>query len=461
MEFSDPPSDLLVEILARLPSSKAAIRLKLVCKSWCSLISSHYFITVFNHRRHDPIHRSSSSRGCFIFESAFDRRCLSMVRWGYHDAVGDFHRPDFSFLPCPQISISLMGSCGDLILCSTRTSPSCLFQPIFYYVCNLLTKQWAALPPAPEFQSQPRRNVLFSTGFLCVLAPCSLCSSSSSQCVVGHNNNNNNFMVVRICCYPVNSIQPQSKFTVQLFSSEEGEWKSVVVLSPRAVSLRVRSSATLVSYKGMLHWLVSGFVLVYDPYNCPEIFYRVIDTPNIIVGAVEQRFQTIGLFQDHLRITHVWSSLFYVWELEDYNMGKWSLVHTISRTERPRLGPLLNEPDHLPHLDPIVNLDPKIRDTGFVYSDGSAFYWTNSGWSVANGIVHWITHQWWPTPVPPLTACTIQYNENAIGIHIKKYCGGDQKRIRKLSGKHVTLQMMMKGMDDTDIEVRETCTVSL
>ncbi|XP_031116808.1 uncharacterized protein LOC116020475 [Ipomoea triloba] len=425
MEFSDPKSDLLVEILARLPSSKAAIRLKLVCKSWCSLISSHYFITVFNHRRHDPIHRSSSSPGCFIFQSAIDR-CLSMVRWGYHDAVGDFHRPDFSFLPCPQSSIRLNASCGDLILCSTRNSTSHLFQPVFYYVCNMLTKQWAALPPAPQLQLERTTYVTFSTGFLFVPAPCSLCSP---QCVVGHNNNN--FMVVRICVDPVTSIRPTSKLTVQLFSSEEGEWRSVVVSSPRAVSFRVRSSATLVSYKGMLHWLVSGFVLVYDPYNCLEKFCRVIDTPtDIIDGVVEHRFQTIGLFRDRLHVTQVSSSLFCIWELEDYNMGKWSLVHKISCTASPRLRvfPVRDEPNHLPHLDPIVNLHPKIRETGFFYNDGSAFYWTNSGWSVANGIVHWITDQGWPTPVPSLTAGTIQNNadnENAIGIHSKKVKDGD------------------------------------
>nr|GLL38933.1 F-box protein At5g49610-like [Ipomoea trifida] len=408
MEFSDPPSDLLVEILARLPSSRAVIQLKLVCKSWCSLISSHYFITVFNHRRHDPIHPSSS--GCFIFQSGFERRLL-MVRWGYHDLPGDFHRPDFSFLPCPQSSIRLMGSCADLILCSTRTSPSCLFQPIFYYVCNLLTKQWVALPPSPQFQLQ---SVSFSVGFLCVPAPCSLCSSSS-QCVLGHNNNNN-FMVVRICvALPVTSIQPQSDFIVQLFSSEEGEWKSVVVSSPRAVSFTVRSSATLVSYKGMLHWLISGFILVYDPYNCPRRFCRVIDTP---IG-IEDRFQTIGLFQDRLRLTHVWSFLLHIWELEDYNMGEWSLVHKINCTAIPRL-PVLPVRDKPDHLDPIVNLDPEIRETGFCYPDRIVFYWTNSGWSVANGIVHWISDQGWPTPVPPLTARTIQNNENAIGIHSKK-----------------------------------------
>ncbi|XP_031115601.1 uncharacterized protein LOC116019503 isoform X2 [Ipomoea triloba] len=221
-------------------------------------------------------------------------------------------------------------------------------------------------------------------------------------------------MVVRICVIPVPLIHPQFDFKAHLFSSEKGEWKSVVISSPRAIRFRVRYSATLVPYKGMLHWLISGVVLVYDPYNCPETFCRVIDTPadidNMMAGVSEreQRFRTMGLFQDRLRVTHVWRSVYYIWELEDYNMGKWSLVHKIS-CRATAISGLWSLPNHPP------NLDPKTRDTGFSYIDGNTFCWTNSSvWWIAKGMVHWIPHQCWPTPVPPLTACTIQNNENTF-----------------------------------------------
>nr|GMD55165.1 putative F-box/kelch-repeat protein At1g15680 [Ipomoea batatas] len=407
MKFSDPSDfsifnnldeGLLVEILARLPSSRTAIQLKLVCKSWCSLISSRYFVTVFNHLRHDLIHpsSSSSSSGCFIFQSPVDPN-WRMLRWGYthpHDAAaGDFHSPDFSFLPCPQRSIRLNASCADLILCSTLNSTSHIFQPVFYYVCNMLTKQWAALPPAPQLQLERTTDVTFSTGILFVPAPCSLCSP---QCVVGQNYGNN-FMVARIGVIPATLIHPQFEFKAQLFSSEEGEWKSVVISSPRAIRFRANNFATLVPYKGMLHWLVSGCVLVYDPYNCPERFCRVIDTP-AGVAEREQRPRTIGLFQDRLRLTHVWGFIYYIWELEDYNMGKWSLVHKISCRATPISG-VWTLPNHPP------DLDPNTRDTGFLYIDGNTVCWTHSSqWWIAKGIVHLITHPCWPTPVPPLTA---------------------------------------------------------
>nr|GMD86696.1 F-box protein At5g49610-like [Ipomoea batatas] len=115
--FSNLGENLLFEILSRLPS-RAAIRLKLVCKSWCSLISSHYFITLFNHRRHytslPPIHHPYSPLSGFIFQSQFGISC------GYtftHHHDGDFRRLDLSFLPCPQgATIELKASCADLIL---------------------------------------------------------------------------------------------------------------------------------------------------------------------------------------------------------------------------------------------------------------------------------------------------------------------------------------------------------
>nr|GMD56894.1 F-box protein At5g49610-like [Ipomoea batatas] len=139
------------------------------------------------------------------------------------------------------------------------------------------------------------------------------------------------------------------------------EWKSLVVSSPRPIFARflVPSTCFLVSYKGMLHMLLANYILVYDPYNCPEKFCRVIDMPTDVED--EKCFtRTLGLSQNRLCVT-----------------CRKDLVHP--------------------------NLDPKIKDTGFAIKDGTYFYWINSsGWSAFRGIVHSITQQWWATPVPPL-----------------------------------------------------------
>nr|GMD89683.1 F-box protein At5g49610-like [Ipomoea batatas] len=347
--FSNLGENLLIEILCRLPS-RAAIRLKLVCKNWCSLISSHYFITLFNHRRHDkslpPIHSPSSG---FIFQPHIGlfRFVSSEYSYTYTHRDG-FRRLDLSFLPCPQgATIELKASCGDLVLCSTTIS--------HFYVCNLLTKQWAALPPAPQFQFT--QGVKMEYGFLCLPAPCSLCT----QCV---DNSRYNFVVVRFCVYPGWC----SEFQVHLFSSREGQWKTLVVPSLRPIMFRYRTYVSLVPYKGMLHWLVSNFILVYDPYNCPEKFSRLINMPtHIRTGAL-----AIRIFQDRLRVTCIGGRglefpIHYIWELEDYNMGKWNLVHKIDAKRIPRLSNIQD-----------ADLDPKIRKTGFHLDDKSYFYWTDS-----------------------------------------------------------------------------------
>ncbi|XP_062151893.1 F-box/kelch-repeat protein At3g23880-like [Alnus glutinosa] len=66
-EMSDfLPSEVLVDILIRLPV-KSLVRLRCVCKDWCSLISSNTFITTHTHtNRHD----NNNSRGLLLFRYA-------------------------------------------------------------------------------------------------------------------------------------------------------------------------------------------------------------------------------------------------------------------------------------------------------------------------------------------------------------------------------------------------------
>ncbi|GAB4831207.1 hypothetical protein Ancab_005217 [Ancistrocladus abbreviatus] len=85
-----------------------------------------------------------------------------------------------SFLPCynltsnsnqqqwQPVEVEIVGSCDDLLLCS-YSNPD---YQIIYYICNLLTRQWVELPPAPD------GSLLADVGFVCDLLPCSLCDSN-------------------------------------------------------------------------------------------------------------------------------------------------------------------------------------------------------------------------------------------------------------------------------------------
>lgn len=324
---------------------------------------------------------------------------LPVVRCGntrHGDGFCGLRRFDLGFLPGPRCKFELKASCADLSLCSKNDSS----KTVVFYVCNLRTKQWVALPPAPHFQED-------AIGFLCVPAPCSLCYPGR-ECL---DNSHCKFMVVRIC------ILPLSQYKVQLFSSEEGQWKTCVVSSPRTFCHGKKSCKVLVPYKGMLHWLISDCVLVFDPYNAPESLSRVIDLPPSPTNILHPYMQCLGVCQDRLRVSLQYNAYplqdpgYDIWELKDYNMGEWSLV--------PKF--------YTKDLDLICLHDHFIiQKKGYVQPDGHFVYMSKfSIWicNLQNGRydhqfelidlcpgqvelifshqnVHPITDQWWPTPVP-------------------------------------------------------------
>lgn len=310
----------LIEILARLPC-RTAVRLKLVCKRWYSIISSPFFVAFFNHRRHDPslppVHDPdlSSSRLVIQFGSYggyflhYDRALLVPHPVMVHRWL------DFSFLPCPNKNrIAVKASCNDLLLCSYSQLQTP--QPLHtdFYVCNLQTQQWISLPPIDH----PLDNYVF--GLLCVPSPCSLCHHQG-----GMDNSRCNFFAMRI--HPPLDAMPSTQIKFDLFSSQEGEWKNYVVSSPLALP-NYHLVHHIVPFKGMLHWLNYPYIVVFDHCNAPGKISRIIDIQ--IDSGTAPSIRSFGVCCGRLRLAHSTMSQSPVyeclWELEDYETGKWSLV---------------------------------------------------------------------------------------------------------------------------------------
>ncbi|VFQ87793.1 unnamed protein product [Cuscuta campestris] len=393
---------LLIDILSRLPC-RAAAQFKSVCKRWNSLISSDYFVRLFNHRRHDP--ESSAYTLVFVFHRPipyyrFEDDCGPVARCSSGGAVLRVDKLDLSFLPPrPPSKIAVNASCDDLILCSSDEEP----KP--FYVCNLRTRQWVDLPPVDI--PYPFAND-YLVGFLCNPPPCSLCLGVKG----GVDINKLEFMVVLIRhqIYRrrrslINSGNGVSHIQVLLFSSEEGQWKSLTVSSPSRNLYGLEAvEGNVVPYKGKLHWLNYNDILVYDPYNDPTKLSRVIEMDFDHFDRV-----SLGVFQNRLRVASTTVNenpiCHCVWELEDYEMEKWRLVHELENTSRN---------------SPII----------FMFHDGNALCWENEGsrvWlfnfqSVGVGqdhkyelvppgldhllcevYVHQIADHWWPTPLSSLS----------------------------------------------------------
>ncbi|XP_019163491.1 PREDICTED: putative F-box protein At3g23950 [Ipomoea nil] len=320
-------NELVCEILVRLPTT-AAVRFQSVCKLWYSLISSPYFIARFRHHHNHtdddvqpsrivfrfayPCNCTRHSGGCNQCHSHFQiiSNSSSLLRKVYGESAFRL-----SYLPCLPKQLRLEGSFADLILCS------CLItNKIDYYVSNPLTRQWIALPPA----AYDCLVQYVSIGFL----------------YVEDASHHNKFMVVRLRTWCSTASTPCSWFKAQVFSSENWQWRSLVVSSPLSLNHH-RGRNPLVAYRGMLHWLNSDCIVVYDPLNTPERFSRVIGLPfsiQIYPSEIYRNNYCFGVSQGCLRVVKVVSDEYIigpildVWELEDYDSGLWNLVHKVHLT---------------------------------------------------------------------------------------------------------------------------------
>nr|GLL31010.1 putative F-box/kelch-repeat protein At1g15680 isoform X1 [Ipomoea trifida] len=338
--------ELVGEILVRLPTT-AAVRFKAVCKRWYSLISSPYFIARFRDHHTDSdtddVHSSLVFRNCphyngaacnqchchiQIISNTFFNTCSSRKVYGeriihliylpcyphnsnYYQLEGSFADSIFPHNSNSNSNYRLEGSFADLILCSCINT---FANKVDYYVSNPLTRQWIALPPLANEAG------IVSIGFLCV-----------EDTDTSHHNK---FMVVRLCLGNLEDVStPRSQFKVQIFSSENWQWRTLVVSSPLAL-MRYRWRAPLVAYRGMLHWLNGDCIVVYDPLNTPETFSRVIHLPIQTHYFKIYKYNCFGVSQGRLRVAEVSDEhsiypILDVWELEDYDSGSWILVHKV------------------------------------------------------------------------------------------------------------------------------------
>ncbi|PRQ35543.1 putative six-bladed beta-propeller, TolB [Rosa chinensis] len=137
----------------------------------------------------------------------------------------------------------VVGTCNDLVLCcQTRHDQD----QLDFYICNPCTRQWIALPPTT------RRCTNVPVGFICDRYYEENSTSGTNSTV--NIKKDYRCKVVRILPHDLsedNYFTHFSKFIVEVFSFETGEWRESIVSSPRSIRFE---PATSVAYNGMLYW---------------------------------------------------------------------------------------------------------------------------------------------------------------------------------------------------------------
>ncbi|CAI0412485.1 unnamed protein product, partial [Linum tenue] len=215
--------DLLVEILIRsFPNPKPACRSKLVCKRWRSLISHP---VIFN-RRFVAHHKTSNEASPPPF----------IVTPSPPSTTFRHHYPSLTFLPVPdQLGphFRVWDSFNDLLLCGFWGDGIDKARGLlgrFYLVCNPFTKQWVALPLAPE------RPFGGTDTFVAWLA-CEPVNSTTLDLGGGDRRGlRSHYFEYRfrvVCMY----LQQHREMRADVFCSESGEWTTLLPPPPTMAAI--------------------------------------------------------------------------------------------------------------------------------------------------------------------------------------------------------------------------------
>ncbi|CAL1398325.1 unnamed protein product [Linum trigynum] len=249
MTISNLGDDLLVEILIlSFPNPRSACRSKSVCKRWKTLISSPRF-----NRRFVSHHQSINEPKPPILVASNDPE--SVIR---------------GFLPTPAPSANRYGrpqpfivfdSFDDLLLCGFAEAGEIRsHDEIFrsYLLCNPFTKQWVALPLAPE------RPVGYKS-----LVPSLVCDSNINLDLgdgqVFTHSSDYRFRVV--CMY-----QHNDSTKLDVFCSEIGEWMKEAlvldgILKPPRIDIVSCNGAVFLSYLRAQASVYEPCVVAINPFR--------------------------------------------------------------------------------------------------------------------------------------------------------------------------------------------------
>ncbi|CAI9103272.1 OLC1v1001726C1 [Oldenlandia corymbosa var. corymbosa] len=322
------PDWLLSEILSWLPI-KLVIRCKCVSKHWHSFISNPSFPRFYMSRSCFPL-SSPAPRGCpaWALVPCYMRvEGSNFLTYPHYERLEDVHSgkvslPGCYVLPLPMSQEAnarkdrmfyLVKAVSNGFVLYGLSHPAHPMSEVEHYICNPITKQWFALPPAPKYLSKE-----VSVGFI---------AQVEEECIL------TSYKVVLLHCPPRGRIHLE----LEVFSSETGEWIEYSLKSDHPV--RVFGLKRAVYLNNNLHWENGRRgIIAYDPYNTPEKF-RIISVPDGFKSPKSKgKVSLCDVQQGRLVLCEMegvyeWEGFsdLKVWVLEDYSMNRWYLKHRINK----------------------------------------------------------------------------------------------------------------------------------
>uniref|UniRef100_A0ACD5ZNP0 Uncharacterized protein n=1 Tax=Avena sativa TaxID=4498 RepID=A0ACD5ZNP0_AVESA len=287
------PEDALVEILSRVPY-RSLRRFKCVSKPWLALCSATDI------RRRSP----QTLSGFFHF---------GIDGLKFHNLSGrgpPMVDPSLPFLRESYKRVTVEQCCTSLLLCQCGKSCSDGSGEYDYVVCNPATERWVVLPPVVLPDGEPH-NLDPSNIFL------GFDTAAPSRFVV---------------FVPMSGYCNEFAAAVAIYSSDSGRW--TFVQSHWGSRTFLVGNPECVFLNGIMHLATHhSSVATVDTEGKA---WRKIEIPGIMPNRYDNAIASIGQSQGRLhawRIDYHHDCQLYVWVLEDYDSGKWSLKHTVNVLE--------------------------------------------------------------------------------------------------------------------------------
>ncbi|CAA3002957.1 F-box At3g07870-like [Olea europaea subsp. europaea] len=300
------PSDILVEILSRLPA-RAVFRCKCVCKTWIKIFSDSKFVA---------LHFAKARPGIVVHQSEMFKNLIKVVE--FEDEI-DHHNLDEDSLVKFDLKRISEFSGANIVLDGSVNGLICLrdsnYEHESVYICNPITREYVRLPSPKGVVRYPS---MATYGFGV--------SRVSSEYKVVRVFHDQVLDPVRQTCIRI----PRSECHVYTLGT--GSWRSINGnMLNFAYGRRCRSVGLF--FNGNIHWLIKDLDDTHEMISCFNLENEVFQPFPAPFPGMEGLLGSLGVLHDCLCLCDNTSHCeINIWVMKEYGVEKsWNRQFVITK----------------------------------------------------------------------------------------------------------------------------------